>query len=569
MNQTQALDILKSGANVFLTGEPGSGKTYTINRYVAYLRSHGIEPAITASTGIAATHIGGMTIHSWSGIGIRDKFGRGDLSGIASSSHIKKRVGSAKILIIDEISMLPPMTLQMVDAVCREVKNNNLPFGGIQIVLVGDFFQLPPVVRKNYTLNSDAQEGLFDETPLRFAYDAPCWHEADFTTCYITQQYRQDDSDFLSLLGKIRQNCFDDLSLDIIKRRKIDPVDAPENAPKLYSHNIDVDTVNDKMLAKIPGEARFFPMKTKGREVLVAAMKKGCLSPEALYLKIGAAVMFTKNNQKAGFVNGTLGTVISFDEETDQPIVRIRNGRDVLVEESDWIVEEDGKERGKLTQLPLRLAWAITVHKSQGVSLDEAVMDLSRVFEYGQGYVALSRVRRLAGIYLLGWNDKAFQVDPQILQQDEKMRFFSDQAERIFSGFSDEDLTKLQHDFILACGGAVDLAEVTLLKKKAKSPTAEVTYEYFKQNMTIGEIAKVRKISEKTVIGHIEDLAKRGKMKEEELLRVLSDKARADLRLIQKAFKDLKTEMLTPIFEHFQGRYSYDDLRFARRLIKK
>src|SRR3989338_10848077 len=145
MTQNQALSILKTGANVFLTGEPGSGKTHTVNEYVAYLRQHNIEPAITASTGIAATHISGITIHSWSGIGIKRKLDKYDLDKISSSSYVGKRVRRAKVLIIDEVSMLSAETLSMIDAVCREVKQNPEPFGGLQMILVCDFFQLPPI----------------------------------------------------------------------------------------------------------------------------------------------------------------------------------------------------------------------------------------------------------------------------------------------------------------------------------------------------------------------------------------------------------------------------------------
>src|SRR3989344_4557294 len=147
MIQSRALAILKTGANVFLTGEPGSGKTYLVNQYVAYLRSVGIEPAITASTGMAATHIGGMTIHSWSGIGIKTKLDKHDLNKISANSYIAKRVRRAKVLIVEEVSMLLPETLSMVDAVCREIKQSPQPFGGIQVIFAGDFFQLPPVVK--------------------------------------------------------------------------------------------------------------------------------------------------------------------------------------------------------------------------------------------------------------------------------------------------------------------------------------------------------------------------------------------------------------------------------------
>ena len=145
MTQSQALSILKTGANVFLSGEPGSGKTHVINEYVKYLRDRNIEPAITASTGIAATHIGGLTIHSWSGIGIKRNLNKYDLDRISSSEYIVKRVKRSSVLIIDEISMLSAQTLSMIDTVCKEIKADQKPFGGMQIVFVGDFFQLPPV----------------------------------------------------------------------------------------------------------------------------------------------------------------------------------------------------------------------------------------------------------------------------------------------------------------------------------------------------------------------------------------------------------------------------------------
>src|SRR3989344_3672604 len=158
MTQAEALAILKTGANVFLTGEPGSGKTHTVNQYVAYLRSSGIEPAITASTGIAATHIGGFTIHSWSGIGVRRVLTPYDLDHIGQNRNIVRRVGNARILIIDEISMLSATALNMVDAVCREIRRNQEPFGGLQVVLVGDFFQLPPISLREDRENQEDSE---------------------------------------------------------------------------------------------------------------------------------------------------------------------------------------------------------------------------------------------------------------------------------------------------------------------------------------------------------------------------------------------------------------------------
>ncbi|MEI6144400.1 MAG: helix-turn-helix domain-containing protein [Candidatus Berkelbacteria bacterium] len=566
MDQAKALEILKTGANVFLTGEPGSGKTYTINKYVEYLRSHGIEPAITASTGIAATHIGGMTIHSWSGIGIRNKLAGQDLRNISTNNYVLKRVSKATTLIIDEISMLPPGTMRMIDSIVREVKKSSLPFGGMQVVVVGDFFQLPPVV-KNTAISDDFQEELFTEEPIRFAYDSLTWQQSEFVTCYITEQYRQDDLELLSVLSKIRSNTFDPSAMQSITGRKIDALAAPMLAPKLYSHNLDVDAVNKRMLAQIAGKEKYYNMKTKGHEALIQVMKKGCLSPEKLYLKVGAAVMFTKNNQKEGYVNGTLGVVDSFNDTNGMPIVRIRSGKKIEVAPAEWVVEEDGKVKGRLNQLPLRLAWAITVHKSQGISLDEAVIDLSKVFEYGQGYVALSRVRRFSGIYLLGWNDTTFKVDPEVLKNDTLLRKESIQAEKVYSSISGVELKTMSDDFIIQSGGAINSVDVAV-KNKKKLSTNDETLALWKSGKDLSEIAATRKLSHKTILGHMETLVEEGRIKREELVRIIPTEFFSAVPIIHGVFRSLETDKLTPVYRFFDGKYSYDDLKLARMMMK-
>jgi ATP-dependent exoDNAse (exonuclease V) alpha subunit len=457
MTQSEALSILKTGSNVFVTGEPGSGKTHTVNEYVAYLHQRGIEPAITVSTGIAATHIGGMTIHSWSGIGIKSKLSRSDLHAIASSKPIAKRVRRVKVLIIDEVSMLAAETLAMVDAVCREIKESPEPFGGMQVVLVGDFFQLPPIVKPE--IGHDSPILFIEESSARFAYDSPAWKGANLTVCYLTEQHRQDDVEFLAVLSAIRRNAFGADHLRRLTSRTVQHHDAPKAAPKLFSHNVDVDRVNDGILAQLPGEPRVYPMTSQGPDVLVAALKKGCLSPETLRLKVGAAVVFTKNNLKEGFVNGTLGVVEEFDRQFNHPIVRTRSGRRVGVEPMDWMVEENGTVRACMTQVPLRLAWAITVHKSQGMSLDEAVMDLREVFEFGQGYIALSRIRRLSGLHLLGWTERAFQVHPDVLAKDAELRALSEQAARTFGRITGNEMMAGHERFLRLCGGTIHINE--------------------------------------------------------------------------------------------------------------
>jgi ATP-dependent DNA helicase PIF1 len=453
MTQDQALNILKTGANVFLTGEPGAGKTYTINSLVEYLRAHDIEPAITASTGIAATHIGGMTIHSWSGIGIKTNLDKYDLDKIASSEYVVRRIRKTRVLIIDEISMLSSNMLDMVDMVCREVKQNDEPFGGIQTILVGDFFQLPPIVKQS----NEKQNTLIDDAKNTgiFAYESGAWERAKFVVCYLREQHRQDDMDFLSVLSGIRANNILSEHLEYIKMRQIKVDDMPENVTKLFSHNIDVDRVNNTELSKLEEQVRHFKMSASGHDKVVEVLKKGCLSPESLELKVGAVVMCTKNNPKEKFANGTLGVVIDFDEFNGYPIIKTKNGRKIVVEPMDWVVEENGKIRAQINQVPLRLAWAITVHKSQGMSMDAAVMDLSQVFEFGQGYVALSRVRNLSGLYLLGLNEHALKVHPDVLEKDIFFKNKSEEAVSVFGKLAGNDLKKMHDNFVIACGGKI------------------------------------------------------------------------------------------------------------------
>jgi len=566
MTQSQALSILKTGANVFLTGEPGSGKTHLQNEYIKYLRDNSIEPAITASTGIAATHIGGMTVHSWSGIGIKTKLEKNDLNKIKASQYIVRRITKAKVLIIEEISMLTGDTLSMVDTVCREIKQNSKPFGGIQVIFAGDFFQLPPVVRRE--VNENTQTTFINKSSSIFAFDSPSWKELNPTVCYLTEQHRQEDDDFLELLSAIRRNIFNDQHLSHIEKRKIDSFDYAQNKsmtniPKLFSHNADVDRINDEVLASIPGKQNTFIISVQGPDPLVAILKKGCLSPEILYLKIGASVMFTKNNPKQGFVNGTLGVVDEFDKISGNPIVKIRSGRKIEVEPMDWSIEENGKVRASISQLPLRLAWAITVHKSQGMSLDEAVMDLSQVFEFGQGYVALSRVRRLSGLYILGWNEQTFQVHPEILTKDKEFRLDSSIIEEMFNKISTSELQKKQDDFIKACDGKPRSSF------SEKLDTYTETLLLWNEGKDAKQISKLRKFTEGTILSHIEKLVLKDKIKRADLSRILTPSLKDSLPKIHSVFDELNTDKLSPVFEKLNGKYSYDELRIARLMINK
>ncbi len=437
MKQDEALQILKTGASVFLTGEPGSGKSYVASRFVSYLRRENIAVAVTASTGIAAAQLGGLTVHAWSGIGTRSHIGRADMDAITKSRRVTDRIKKTRVLIVDEVSMLSGQTLTAVSQVCQYVRKSNAPFGGLQTVFVGDFFQLPPVIRRDEHPGAETESQ--DEGDLSpFAYASRAWRELDPSICYLTEQHRQTDTEFSALLGAIRSNRFGQDHLQLLASRKLKMDSLPRSVTRLFTHNMDVDRINQAELVKLPGEPKSFLMTSMGDKLLADGLKRGCLSPERLDLKIGAIVMFTKNDPEGRYVNGTLGVVSDFDREDGNPVILTKTGSTVVARPAEWKVAEDESVKAGIEQVPLRLAWAITVHKSQGMSLDAAVMDLSNAFEYGQGYVALSRVRSLGGLHLLGWNERALRVHPEALAKDGDFRRASEAEQERLACFGSD-----------------------------------------------------------------------------------------------------------------------------------
>lgn len=565
MTQDDALAMLLTGANVFLTGEPGSGKTHTVRRYIDLLRSHGVRPAITASTGIAATHLNGMTIHSWSGIGVRETLTKEDCRYIASNRRVARRIEKTRVLVIDEISMLSARTFAMIDHVCRAVRESAKPFGGMQTVLVGDFFQLPPVVKRSAVDDREHRLPFANTTndpAAQFAFLSPSWHALNPTVCYLTEQHRQDDPDFLSILSGIRSGALMPHLASVLRNRKEAMTSENDDWTKLFSHNEDVDRVNDERLRKLPGKTHAFAMESYGPEAVIASLKRSCLSPERLLLKVGAAVMFTKNNIEGGFVNGTTGTITGFDKETGFPVVESRSGKRIVAEPMEWTVEADGRPIAGVTQVPLRLAWAITVHKSQGMSLDAAVIDLSAAFEYGQGYVALSRVRSLDGLILLGLNDRALEVHPDMIARDTAFRSQSDEVEQALRAMHQRHRAALQRDFIRSCGGSMD-SRKSDASTSGRHP-ADETLALIKTGKTIADIARLRERKEDTIITHLELLKRRGRLVMDDIRHLIDDAE--TFAQVREAIQTLGGERLQPIHEHFRGRISYSTIRLARLL---
>jgi ATP-dependent DNA helicase PIF1 len=440
MTQQEALKILKAGKNVYLTGPAGSGKTFVINEYIQYLRDRKISVAITASTGIAATHIGGTTIHSWSGMGIKEELSSIEIDNLTQKERLYRQYKRTKVLIIDEVSMIGPNFFDSLNELAKKMKNSNEPFGGMQIILSGDFFQLPPVVRSG------------EQT--RFIDASRAWQEMDIRVCYLNEQYRQEDEQLRDVLSEIRSGEISEPTYSMIE--EIIGQQTTNGLPptKLYTHNVDVDEVNDSHLDEIDEDEVLFELETSGRVSTAASLSKSILAPEILRLKKGAIVMFVKNNFEAGYVNGTLGKVTGF--QAGLPTVKTVNGKTIKVEPATWEIEDNGKIIASVTQIPLRLAWAITVHKSQGMSLDAAEIDLSKAFVAGQGYVALSRLRSFDGLTLLGINNKALEIDPYVRALDQWLQKESDKWRKVISRFSDKDMNEMHLEFVTKCEGEID-----------------------------------------------------------------------------------------------------------------
>lgn len=419
MNQSLALEIMLSGESVLLTGPAGAGKTHVLNQFIRLAKHEGRHVSVTATTGLAATHLGGTTIHSWAGIGVTDYVSPGFVEHLSKGR--REIIEKTDVLVIDEISMLHDYRLDMIDEVCRLVRRQpDAPFGGIQVVLSGDFFQLPPINREGSRVGG-------------FVVNAQAWRELDPVICYLEEQHRQDDETLLGILNAIREGDVRRHHVEtLLARAEVYP-DEFEQLTELHTVNIDVDTMNEAKLSEIEGDEVTYEQTSTGAESYVEALQRSVLAPKLLKLKQGALVMAVKNSPERKYVNGSIGTVVGFEPHTDYPIVVFQNGKEVSMNPDTWELRDGDKKRASITQIPLRLAWAITVHKSQGMTLDAARIDLRRAFVEGMGYVALSRVKNVNNLYLTGLNQMALRVSEEAQRIDGTLKAKAEVAKKQFA----------------------------------------------------------------------------------------------------------------------------------------
>lgn len=571
MKQETALKLLKAGENVFLTGSAGAGKTYTLNQYIHYLKVRKVPVAITASTGIAATHMNGMTIHTWAGIGIKDSLSDDDLKRMKERKYLKEHLENAQVLIIDEISMLHAKQLNLVNQVLKYFKESDEAFGGIQVIVAGDFFQLPPVGR-NGEANRD-----------KFCFMSDAWVEAKFRVCYLTEQHRQDDEILNQILNAIRAQNIQADHIQALQQSR--DQDIGDTFTRLYTHNMDVDNINYQHLNEIDTESHQFNAVLDGNEKLIETLKSSVRAPEELSLKKNAKVMFVKNNFDMGYINGSLGEVIGFEEDDQQgllPKVKLTDGTTLLVEPETWSIEnEAGKAIASFQQIPLRLAWAITIHKSQGMTLEAAEINLTHTFEKGQGYVALSRLKSLSGLRLLGFNQQALELDSLAIKADRRFQELSTEAE---ANFENVDLTTQHNAFIRHCGGTLNTTEIARNEKKLSKSGAKQNYAtatldetraLFEDGYEIEDIAHERGLTPATIINHLARLHKEQALDisiahpgDEVVEEVRKIYKRLHKRKNPEHFTDDGAIKLRPIVEATSPRMSYDQVRLALLFVE-
>ena len=571
MKQETALKLMKAGENVFLTGSAGAGKTYTLNQYINYLKARKVPVAITASTGIAATHMNGMTIHTWAGIGIKDTLSDDDLKRMKERKYLKEHLENAQVLIIGEVSMLHAKQLNLVNQVLKYFKESDDAFGGIQVIAAGDFFQLPPV-GKNSEQNRD-----------KFCFMSNAWVEAKFRVCYLTEQHRQDDSALNDILNAIRAQNIQQQHIQALNETRHQ--DIGDTFTRLYTHNMDVDSINFQHLNAIEGTDHQFVAVTDGNEKLIETLKSSVRAPDELTLKKHAKVMFVKNNFDMGYINGSLGEVIGFEEDDELgmlPKVKMTDGTVLLVAPETWSVDnEGGKTIASLQQVPLRLAWAITIHKSQGMTLEAAEINLSHTFEKGQGYVALSRLKSINGLRLLGFNEQALELDSLAIKADRRFQELSNEAEQ---HYADVDLTQQHNAFIRHCGGTLNATEIERNEKKIArnagktnyaSATLDETRELFENGYEIQDIAVERGLTPATIINHLARLHR-----EQNLDISIANPGEEVVEQIRTIYKKLKKRQdpnhfsddgaikLRPIVELTNPKLGYDQVRLALLFVE-
>lgn len=426
-SQQRVVDLFNDGHNVLVIGSAGCGKSYLVKelRYQTSKNWPTKRMVVTATTGIAAYNINGITLNSFFGIGTGEHDVQVLIKRVRRKAGIRERLRGTDILVIDEISMASAELFEKIDTICRVIRRNSAPFGGIQVVLTGDLLQLLPVFNKNSSLFPDLDTRLIFESDVFNRYFTPC------NTVNLTANFRQNDPQFIGLLLRLRRGAHTAADIRVLEGRLVNTPGGceagaeMEDAVHLVSSNKQAQIINSRNLNSVPSKSIQYhanfteegdvDISTELTNELRAQLAQKGSNP--VTLKKGARVMLTKNlSVEEGLVNGSVGTVERFDvvDGKKMPMVKFDNGVRRLILPVQWELEL-GTSVSKATQIPLMLCWAITIHRCQSLTLDKAVMDLADCFCHHQMYVALSRVRCLEGLYLKSFDPKKILVHDKVI----------------------------------------------------------------------------------------------------------------------------------------------------------
>lgn len=393
-SQKEAYRLVLEGKNVFITGSAGTGKSYLLSKI---RQDMSVPFAVTSTTGISAVNVSGVTINSYFGIGIPE--GR-RVSEIVQTSieRVGWRLRKVKTIFIDEISMCSGRMLNLIDKILKAARGNEAPFGGVQIVFIGDFHQLPPI--------GDNEE---------YCFKSRSWREANIKISLLETNYRQRDKRFYNILQECRRGFLSKESIDILSSR-VKPL-ISEDVLRIKGRNSEVNDWNFFHLEKIKSKTHSYESVDEGNKSLLINL----LAPDILQIKEGARVMLLANlSLESELYNGSMGVVEKCGKST--VTVKFDNGVEKELYPHLWKIERDKKVLASRSQIPLRLAWGITIHKCQGQTYDRASVSMKNIWETGQAYVALSRVRTLEGLFLEDLDPNKFEVDKEVLSFYEQVR---------------------------------------------------------------------------------------------------------------------------------------------------
>lgn len=424
-NLNKITELINQGENLFITGYAGTGKSYILNKL-----KKKFQIDVTSTTGLAAVNVQGQTIHSWAGVGICNRPVKDVVEKILQKTKLKKQIAECKILAIDEISMLDARTFDYIDEVLRNLRDESKSFGGIQVLLFGDFFQLPPVEKES-----------------GFCFNSKAWQALDLKTIFLEKIYRQSDEKFIKSLNNLRLNQLTQEDIRLFYDREVNYNTYESDILHIFSTNKEADNYNTFKFNSVQKPLYVFNSAdkihrkrtiidvdknnlddrlTKFDLMTLDMFDKSCKAPSALELKEGCKVMLLKNlNFNKGLINGACGTVLELkkDENEEYILVQFDNGVEEVIAKQTFEAYRDGDVVVSREQYPLRLAYGITIHKSQGMTLEKLIVDCNRIFECGQVYVALSRIETLDGLYLKSFNPKKVWANEEVLNFYKSVKF--------------------------------------------------------------------------------------------------------------------------------------------------